>query len=265
MSLIHQPTRRDLLRYAAGAGVLAARREAKAAPYAWSFVAQSSAADTAVGSTKAFTGLSAGANGNMLIGFIANLATTATRTVSSISQTNVDWGGGLSSQRGFGANPIAKNVSIWMGIISGGSAGTTATVTFSGSCTSGVMVLLEVTGGKLSDAIGDGDGQGHGTGTSVNSNSDLQCTLDYFNDLIVACVAFGSGTGPSANPGGAYSDLTLKTNGLSTLGIQANYVARSTTRGNQSPTWAFAGSTVWGSCAAGVSATASYGAQSGVQ
>lgn len=245
--MIHQPTRRDLLKYAVPAGLIAARKAQAAPLLKWAFVRQSAPAASVVpGTSHAFT-VTGGADGNYLVLCVASRTTTVQRTLSSVTQTNA-WGvSDLQVNQAFSASPNLRNCTMWAARISGGTSGTTITLTFSGSVAACCINLSEWSGMNPAQSIYAFElgGSGTGTGTAVDTNSVAQGASTYRNSLLMTCVAY-NGTGAVSATPTDYTALT-QVNDAVTLAIQPAYRIATNQTGNQSPTFTLGSSVAWGS------------------
>lgn len=179
----------------------------------------------------AFTGLTptipAAFNGNMLIMFVVAQRSPSARTVSSVATTNVTWTRGPTAD---GTNGHIAG-SLWLGTVGGGDSGTTVTLTMSGSGSTVAGLIVEFNGVPVSPKDGNG---ANATGTSTTPATG-SFTPGLFNDLVVAMVAYESGTAPSVQPGGAWNNLTFSNNST-TCGVQANWLVTAS-KAAQSASW----------------------------
>ena len=165
------------------------------------------------------------ANGNVLILFFASFGTSM-NAISTISCTNVTW-----SSLGGALNGTSLDYEIWKGVVSGGTSGTTVTITQTGSGSffnvsniaefSGVSTVNDTTGVTKT-----------GTSTSPSLNTYSTSTA---GDLLLCGVGYHNGTVPSVLPGGSWNNLTFVNNGAQT-GNQGEYNLNGAS-GSQTATW----------------------------
>lgn len=196
---------------------------------AYSFVREN-----AIGTTTSYT-ITAAANGNTLILVTGSFRSPAARTISSLSCTNVTW-----TKIG---NQVQSTVDaeIWLGIVSGGSSGTTITLTMSGSGSTVVNRAYEFSGGLTSGTIIDGTSAGNNASSTTPSLASYSPTSS--GQLRVGVAAWANGTAPSATPGGNWTLGTHSANGAS-VSVQFIYDLICD-EGNASASWTIT-SANWG-------------------
>lgn len=185
--------------------------------------------------------ITAGANGNVLIAWItSNRGASAARTVSSIASTNTTW----AKLTGASITNGSMGLEIWAGKISGGSSGTTVTVTMSGTVASGLATEICEFAGELSTITVDGTAAtSTGTSTGPTTNNTFANTLQ--DSLILSAVGYESSTGPTGTPASPWTVNTFR--GTSSAGVSSAYLLPLSTPGNHATSWTI-GSTgdVWG-------------------
>src|SRR5512143_2821860 len=158
--------------------------------------------------------ITAASAGNVLICCVASYRSPAARTVSAIATTNVTWSK-IGNQGGG-----TTDAEIWLGVVAGGSSGTTVTLTMSGAGSTVASSVSEFSGVQVSGTIEDGtETLNTGSGTSPSTGN---YTPAWNGDLLITCEAHADGTAPTAQPGGIWSNLTFANNST-TCGVQANY------------------------------------------
>lgn len=200
--------------------------------------------------------VTAGTSGNVH-GLVILVDDTGSQTdgISTITQTNVTWTKRRAATRNVGSFG-ALDIEIWTGVISGGSSGTTVTMTWTGTPSEVCWDESEYSGTISTTADGDGFADdGGGAGTSVNSNGGKQAITTVSNDWILTAVGYAGGSthAPSIQPGGSYSNLTA-VNGFFGSNLQVNY-SLTNTIGNQSPTWTLDTASRWVSAVQAVKLT----------
>lgn len=186
-------------------------------------------------STSTSVTITAAASGNVLVLFTSSTRGAGARTVSSVSCTNVTWGRLTQVTVG------SQNTEIWQGVVSGGSSGTTITITMSGTGATLISRVYEFSG--VDTAINQ-DGvpsAGNGTGTSVSTNT---LTTTVADSLVVACEAHLSGTAPTVSPSSPWTAGAFGANST-VIGLQAAYIAGSVPTGGYTATWTLSASVAW--------------------
>ena len=182
-----------------------------------SFTAQA----TGNGTTTLVITIVGAASGSLLVACSVCQGASA-RTVSSIATTNTVW----TKLGGTTTSTIGEE--IWIGVVSGGTSGTSVTYTFSGAVTHTAANVSTWAGALSTSSAATATGSSTSPATAAYSASTA-------NALIIACVGYASTTSPSVQPGGSYSNLTFKA-AASGVGVQANYIIPGV-KGAQSATW----------------------------
>lgn len=187
------------------------------------FVRQATGSATS-GTTTAAT-ITAPTNGNAVVFFCGSTGATS-KTVSSIALT----GATCVLLPGSVHNSTGTDFEIWYAP-NVSSAGTTATVTWSGTITAGCLNAMEFSGIATASANdGTGTGATHLSGTTIATGN---YTTTNANDLILAGVSTQSTSAPSVMPSG-FTTGTFVTAG--TMGMQPNYEIVTST-GTFNPSW----------------------------
>lgn len=190
----------------------------------------------ATGTSTSYT-ITAAANGNTLVLYVAAFRSPSARTVSSLSCTNVAW------TKLAGATNGTIDGEIWFGTVSGGNSGTTITITMSGSGSTLAVTAIEFSGVLTSGTINDGSGVTN-TGTSTSPTTGaFSCTAS--GELLLSCESHANGTAPSVKPGGVWTDGTFANNST-TDGVQPEYDLISVA-GAASASWTIT-SAAWVTC-----------------
>ena len=176
---------------------------------AYSFVRENAA-----GTASPYT-ITGAANGNILVLGFADFRSPAARTISSLSTTNVTW-----SKLG-GTTNGTMDAEIWLGVVSGGTSGTSITVTMSGTGATLVMRAYE-----FGTPVGTGTPAADGTFTT-NTGTSVTPALGTFtptesSNLKVGVAGWANGTTPSASPGGVWTAGTFTANST-VVGVQFIY------------------------------------------
>lgn len=147
-------------------------------------VATGSATQTSSASTLAVT-ITAASSGNILIACISGIGTA---NVSSIASTNTTWTNLHTSTAG--TSPKAE---IWKGVVSGGSSGTTVTITFSANNSDRAAIVSEWNGitGTLDQSSMRA---GQGTNGNWGRHSAPAILPTNANALVVGMAACTNGT-----------------------------------------------------------------------
>jgi len=175
---------------------------------AYSFVRENAA-----GTASPYT-ITGAASGNTLILAIAAFRSPAARTVSSLATTNVTWTliGGTTNG--------TMDAELWLGIVAGGTSGTSITVTMSGTGATLVMRAYEFSGGLLTGTIKDGTAvTSTGTSTAPAIGSYTPAAT---SELRVSVAGWANGTTPSGVPAGVWTPGTFTANST-TVGVQFLY------------------------------------------
>lgn len=194
------------------------------------------------GTSNTVTLTAAASAGNYLVACIESEFGT---TVSSIATSNVSW-----SKLASGINGFAVGVEIWLGAVSGGSSGTTATITKSGS--GNTAVNISEYSGIASVSPVDVTGVS-ATGTDAAPTTGAYSTVTT-GDIVIACVGYAAAVSVSTPPSG-YTVLTQasasgpnRVNSAYKLGVAT---------GAQSAAWAISSSAAWVTCIVALKAEAS--------
>ena len=195
---------------------------------------------SATGTSATTLTITAAANGNTLIFFIAASA-TASRTVSSLTCTNVTWSKLVGTLNG-----TTFDCEIWMGKVSGGSSGTSITIAMSGGAPTVACTALEFSG---TVSIKDGTGTTN-TGSSTSPSTGAYSTGESL-ELVLSCAGYLNGTAPTGLPGGIWTAATFAKNST-TCGVQPCY-ALNGPRGSVSASFTIT-SANWVTCVVAVKA-----------
>lgn len=189
--------------------------------------------------------ITAASAGNVLICCVSSFRSPAARTVSSIATTNVTWTK-VGNQAGG-----TTDGEIWLGVVAGGSSGTTVTLTMSGTGATVASNVSEYSGVQVTGTIEDGT-ETLNTGSSA-SPSTGNYTPGNNGDILITCEAHADGTVPSVQPGGIWSNLTFANNST-VCGVQGNYALNEGTS-TASASWTI-NNVAWRTVIAGLKAQA---------
>lgn len=180
------------------------------------------------GTTTSVT-ITAASAGNVLVLFFTSFRSAGARTISSLSTTNVTW----TKQAGVAV--LGLDTELWTGVVSGGSSGTTVTITMSGTGSTIACRVDEFTGVAIV-----------GTAVIVDTSVGLNPNLFSSNqqnvigpqifsvlcpntgDLLLACLGQANGTAPTIQPPSPWVAGTFVNNSTSNS-IQPNYIPNGAT------------------------------------
>jgi len=186
------------------------------------------------GTSTSLSGFPAGANGNTFVIFHSSFRSAGARTISSVACTNVTWTNlGVLSSGGL-------TVEIWAGRISGGSSGTTITLTMSGTGATLITDIHEFSG-LTSPTTTDGTfATNSGTGTSLTTSA---WSASFADDLKLNVAGWADGNAPSTTPSG-WSSGTFRNSGTSNS-VLASWKVGTQTTGSESAPMSIPGSVAW--------------------
>ena len=129
-------------------------------------------------------------SGDTLIATVGSTASTTSTTISSITQTGVTW---TYVIRGVSTGTGRPNSEIWVGVV-GAGAGTSLTITYSGTTTTLIQSIIYEY--PLALAV---DQTAHHDGQNTNPNTGTTAATAVLQEILIGCIQIHGG-GPMSTP-----------------------------------------------------------------